>query len=70
MLIFLTNAHNFQTHTGNFNQSRNLLCHLVENKYNIFVQSKYGNMLEISAHTPEIYTNQTVNFWTHIANFD
>ena len=33
----LTRDYNFQTHARNFKQSGNLLCHMIENKYNIFV---------------------------------
>ena len=40
---FLTHAQNFRTHCGNFEQTGNLLCHMTENKYNIFVQSKFSD---------------------------
>ena len=38
---FLTHAQNFRTHAGNSKQYGSLLCHMIENKYNNFVQSKF-----------------------------
>ena len=38
---FQTHAWNFQAHAGNFNQSRNLFCYMIVNKFNVFVLSKF-----------------------------
>ena len=35
--FFLTHARILRTHAGNFRQSGNLLCHMIENQHNIFV---------------------------------
>ena len=54
---FLTHAQNFRTRAGNFKQCGNLLCNMIENKYNVFFTIKISRLVPISRHTPEMCNN-------------